>query len=102
MKRIKNFLKSGGELIKDQDAFGTPVTVNYKGSDTHKSIFGGVITLVAAAVLLTYLVTGIQRMVARENPDIVSYFLPASRGPEDALAIPDLRGQMYIGLKQRY
>ena len=48
-----------GKFIKDKDAFGTPVTVNYKGSDTHKSIFGGCVTLLAAIVLLAYLITGI-------------------------------------------
>ena len=41
-----------GKTIKRQDAFGTPITVNYKGDSTYKSIFGGVVTLLIFTVIL--------------------------------------------------
>lgn len=38
-------------------------------------------------------------MVNRDEPNFVSYFLPKKRGPDDALNIPELGGQMYIGIR---
>ena len=52
-------------------------------------------------VIFIFFTTGVKRMVERDNPDYASYFLPASRGIDDQLSIPELGGQMYIGLKQR-
>ena len=94
-------MKKIGKAIRGYDAFGTPVTINYKGEDTHKSLTGGICTIVAILTVFIFFVSSMQRLINRENPEYASYFLPASRSASDSLSIPELRGQMYIGLKQR-
>ena len=52
MKKLKKAIKKGGKAIKSQDAFGVPVTVNYKGDDTFRSICGGLMTITIFVVIL--------------------------------------------------
>ena len=77
------------------------MTVNYKGEDTHKSFLGGLVTLTAVLFIFVFFVNGMRRMLDRDNPEQASFFLPVSRSVDDSLSIPELNGQMYIGLRQR-
>ena len=52
MKKLKETIKKGGKAIKSQDAFGVPVTVNYKGDDMFRSICGGLMTIAITIVIL--------------------------------------------------
>ena len=38
-------------------------------------------------------------MINRDDPNYGSYFLPKQRSPDEALNIPELGGQMYIGIR---
>ena len=57
MQRTKTGIKRAffatGEKIKGYDAFGTPVTVNYKGEDTYKSVCGGTITILIFVIVIS-------------------------------------------------
>ena len=55
--------------------------------------------LIFLVVLIQFSASAI-KMVNRDEPNFVSYFLPKTRGPEEALNIPDLGGQMYIGIRR--
>ena len=103
MERTKKGLKKAfyatGETIKGYDAFGTPVTINYKGEDTYKSVFGGAMTILIVLVVIIQFTASATKMVNRDDPNFVSYFLPKQRGPDEALNIPELGGQMYIGIR---
>ena len=99
-KKSKKTVKSFGSFLKDNDSFGVPVTVNYKGESTYKSIFGGTMTIIVVLVIFSQFMVGLIRMVNREQPEYASYFLPKATGPGDPLNIPELSGQMYIGIRE--
>ena len=40
--------------LKDQDQFGIPVTLNFNGSDSIKSLPGAIISLIIYVLLLAY------------------------------------------------
>ena len=46
-----------GELFKDSDIFGLPVTVNYRGRDTYKTKLGAFCSLFAYVLISINLVT---------------------------------------------
>ena len=87
------------QTLKRQDAFGTPITVNYKGEDKYKSILGGIMTVMVFAIIVAQLSLGFDKMINRTEPDYTSYLYHKSHTKENALYIPELGGQMYIGLK---
>ena len=88
------------QLFKKLDAFGTPVSVNYRGEQTYNSICGGVMTISIFTLLAVYSYLGTMRMINRDTPEYASYFLTKPRDRSEALNIPERGGQMYIGLKQ--
>ena len=92
MKSVSKVFKMGGKTLKSQDSFGAPVSVNYKGEQTHKSIFGGMVTIMATLIILVFFVTRMDKMVNRDNPEYASYFLPVSRSFNNSLSIPELNG----------
>eukprot|EP00347_Sterkiella_histriomuscorum_P017935 403347419 len=53
-------------FIKSSDAFGHPITLSYKDSSTYKSIFGGVVTLLARISLLVYFLIQITSVFQRQ------------------------------------
>lgn len=94
------FSKTRKKLTKF-DAFGIPITVNYKGEDKYKTFFGFLCTLALFAVMAGFIYEGLQRLLLREDPDRSSFKLTNSRPKEDALNLPSYEGQMYIGLRQK-
>ena len=91
-KKSKKGVKSVGSFIKGQDSFGVPVTVNYKGEDTFKSVCGGALTIIVFILIITQFMAGLVRMIKREQPEYASYFLPKVRPPDDPLNIPEVGG----------
>ena len=45
------------ELLKNQDVFGHPISINYKGSDTYKTKLGAFVTLLTYALIIYNTVT---------------------------------------------
>jgi len=101
MKRMKQAIKIGGKAIRSQDAFGKPVTVNYKGADTYRSCCGGLTTIAIIVVVCWQLWFSGKSMYDRENPNQASYSKLTNRGPEESLNVTELGGQVYIALVNR-
>ena len=91
-RKTKQFCGHLGESVKSRDAFGTKVSVNYKGEETYKSICGGALTLIIIIGMIVLFAEGITKMVNRDQPEYASYFLPRARGPDDPLNIPSYGG----------
>ena len=60
-KNKRSFLKFGekkvsyfGELIKEKDMYGQPITLNYQGSDTYKTIPGGILSIILLVCVIAY------------------------------------------------
>lgn len=99
-KYFKKKAKKTQKYVTSYDSFGVPITVNYKGDDTYKTLFGAICTLFVVALMLFYSYSGIVQLVERTEPDRTSYKMSVSRDKDDALNLPDNNSQMYIGLRE--
>ena len=59
-----------GAFIRRQDAFGEPVTINYKGHASYNTIFGGAITLVEKIFILVVAILGLLDLVNYKDPNV--------------------------------
>ena len=65
----QNIFKSSAnktmEFITNRDMFGQPVSLNYKGQDTYKTIPGGLLSLLILFVLIMYTVLKTKYMIMK-------------------------------------
>lgn len=103
-QKIRNHIKGAWNYcystLKGMDAFGTPVTINYQGEDTYKSLCGGLISTTIFIFVIFQFYIAADRMVNLDANSYSNYFIPRSRSREDPLLVAELGSQMYIGLKQ--
>ena len=57
-------------------------------------------TIMVFVIVCVQFGVGLIRMVNRDNPDYSGFFLTQVRGPYEALNVPELGGQMYIGIRE--
>jgi hypothetical protein len=57
-------------FLKSFDSFGQPYSLNLKGSDTHKTKLGAVVTLVIYTLVLAFFVVRFLFMVQKSEPRI--------------------------------
>ena len=91
-------LKQAQDAFTRWDYFGTPIRVNLAGDTTYKTCFGACLTVIFAAVMCTQIWLGFDKMINRTDPDYSFYKLTRSWTKEDPLNVPEIGGQMYIGL----
>ena len=85
--------------VKSLDAFGTPVTVLYKGDRSYRTVCGGIVTAVLFLFVGVIFLIGLSKVFSGEDPEFSTFSVVKSRSRADALSPPDNHGQMYIGLK---
>lgn len=61
-------LKYAGKILKKADLFGSPVGVNYKGNSSYSTKMGGVFGLLAAALILYFVVGRVQKLMNKDDP----------------------------------
>lgn len=54
------------DLLRNQDAFGQPVPINYNGEGTYKTVFGGIVTLAVITFTVLYLLLKIDQTNSTE------------------------------------
>ena len=64
MRKIFTFF---GKLIKSNDRFSTPISLNYLGETSYKTIIGGLSSIAIGISLIWYLWIMISEMVNRQN-----------------------------------
>ena len=65
-------------VIRNLDAFGSPVNVNFKGKTSVKSLPGAFVTIVLYAVTLYVVVLRINAMIKHDDPTITNYHITTS------------------------
>eukprot|EP00347_Sterkiella_histriomuscorum_P010053 403338865 len=58
--------------IRNNDAFGHPITLSYKDSSTYKSVFGGIVTLFSRIALFAYFLVQIISVWQRQTYNIAT------------------------------
>ena len=54
MSVMGNAAKKVGNLIKSGDYFGIPITLNFKGERSYKTLCGGLTTLILSIFIVIY------------------------------------------------
>ena len=60
-------------IVAQFDDFGYPMQLTYKGSETHQSFFGGLITIVVLAFTSAMIFLKIEEVVTMSEPAITSF-----------------------------
>ena len=53
--------------IRKRDIFGVPVSLNFKGEETFKTTFGGLITLICIVISVNLMISEVRTMITRDN-----------------------------------
>ena len=91
---MKNNISS---LFTCFDIFGAPVGLNFQGQRHYKSLCGGLITIFTTTVLLAILANVAEELVARKNPQVISYVV--SEAPEEKRNLFDNYLRIFVALK---
>ena len=59
-------MKNGGEVIKERDIYGQPISLNYKGDDTFKTVPGGLLSILLLFLIMAYTFLKGKYMVDKE------------------------------------
>jgi hypothetical protein len=62
-KKTKSLSQKLGEYIKQNDRFGTPVSLTYKGDPRIKSTLGGLLTVIVRITTIGYFVYDLIRVI---------------------------------------
>jgi len=62
-----NLIKQSKNLIRRQDIYGHPVTLNYKGEDTYKTCPGGCLSIILLLFLFCYFALKLKYMLYRQE-----------------------------------
>ena len=63
-------------LVRGLDIFGHPITVNFRGSQTHKSILGALCTLTVYAITIAIATTKLTEIKDMNDPQITAFTKP--------------------------
>ena len=95
MKVIQAFLKG-------QDAFGQPVTINYRGDAVYKTALGGVLTVAQRIFILIVATIGVIDLFSYKDPNITQYKIYDKREDGTELNFGELKGGFWFGLQDIY
>ena len=59
------------KLLKNQDNFGEPVSINYKGESTYNSLPGVMLTLIEKIFILVVATIGLTELFTFDDPKII-------------------------------
>ena len=62
---------SFSDFFLSKDRFGEPVTVNFDGDNTYKTVFGALLSISIVIFIGFYALVSILRLIMKENPDFV-------------------------------
>ncbi len=59
----RKVVKTVSSFIKNQDSFGSRVSLMYKGDTEYKSFFGGLLSLIGKILLLIYITSEVLKVL---------------------------------------
>ena len=60
-------------FLKNRDSHGTPVALNFKGNETHRTWLGAFLTIVTNLIVLTYAGIKANILVNKNDPEAIQY-----------------------------
>ena len=60
-------------FLKKYDFLSPPITLYFKGEQSHSSIFSGIVTIISYLFIFAYLIYDVKNYINKENPTIYFY-----------------------------
>ena len=58
------------KIIRSFDIFGKPISVSYQGSDSYRTVIGGIMSAFVFAIIIASAVMKAEILVSKKNPNI--------------------------------
>ena len=63
-------MRSFTTYLRSFDKFGEPYSINFKGNQSHQTLFGGILSIIAAICTILYGLKKVQKLVLLGDPNI--------------------------------
>ena len=83
------------------DAFGEPISVNYKGEKSYKTGLGALFTIAIKGFLLLYLTLAFLELTGYKDPKIIQYTVYDPRVSGDEINLGESHGAFMFGLQDK-
>ena len=77
--------------LKNQDIFGVPVKLNFKGQEEHQTLFGGILSLVLKILMFTLIFERSIMLINRKNKDISKFLMPIQADDVELQTLEDMQ-----------
>ena len=86
-------------VIRNLDAFGSPVNINFKGDTSVKSLPGALLTMLLYSVTLYVAVLSTNSMLKHDDPTITNYHITTSEEEmiEESINFPEWHADIAVG-----
>ena len=84
--------------LRSYDSFGEPVSLNYKGDSSYKTLLGAVMTLCLNTFLLVYAADKLLALVKYQDPSVTQYTIYEPRNESDAFNLGEAKGSIVFGM----
>ena len=84
--------------IRSFDSFGEPVSLNYKGDSSYKTLLGAILTLCLNTFLLVYAADQLLALVKYQDPTVTQYTIYEPRNENDAINLGETKGSIVFGI----
>ena len=85
-------------FLKRQDAFGQPVTLNYRGMDHYKTGWGALLTLVHKSFIFVVAIISILDLLDYRDPNITQYKIYDKRTDGTEINFGENNGNFLLGI----
>ena len=90
-------MKQIGEFLKRQDAFGQPISINYRGEERYNTVWGAVLTLAQKIFILIVAVIGVIDLFAYKDPNITQFKIFDKRNDDTVINLAENHAMFLIG-----
>ena len=91
-------MKRLGGLLRKQDAFGEPISINYKGDATFTTMLGAIISLVEKVFILVVGVMGLIDLFSYKDSNITQYSVYDARLDGKEINFKEAHGSFLFGI----
>ena len=91
-------MKRLGGLLRRQDAFGEPITINYRGETTFTTMLGAIVSFAEKVFILVVAVMGLIDLFTYKDPNITQYSIYDSRQDNKEYNFKEANGSLLFGI----
>ena len=91
-------MKRLGGLLRKQDAFGEPVSINYRGDTTFTTMLGAIVSFVEKIFILVVAVMGLIDLFTYQDPNITMYSVYDARLDGKEISLEEANVNIIFGI----